>query len=444
MIDKVIRTVEKYRMLPEGGRVIAALSGGSDSMAMLTALLMLRERYSFTLEAAHVNHCLRGEQADSDERFVRDYCEKQGIKLHVLRADVAAEAKQNGEGLEEAGRRIRYAFFDSLGEDAVIATAHNLSDKVETFLFNFARGSSLRGLCSIPAVRGRIIRPIINCTKAEILRFCEENSVDFVTDATNADIKYSRNRIRHTVIPQLKSVNPAFERSAAGCMELLSRDEDFLTRSARSLLDSARFEGGCSAHVLAEAHPALGCRAIAMTVEEHTGVTPEREAVERLLSLLKTGGSAQINGGVTVRVRHGVLEFPVEQAPELPEAELAEGECFFGGARITAQIIHSGETNNLQNLSKQVLEYRLDYDKIQGKPILRGRRAGDRLSLKARGCTKSLKKLFNELAVPPEERNGRVVLADGGGVLFAEGIGCDSRACVSSETENILLVTIER
>ncbi len=110
MIDKVIRTVEKYQMLPEGGRVIAALSGGSDSMAMLTALLMLRERYSFTLEAAHVNHCLRGEQADSDERFVRDFCEKQGIKLHVLRADVAAEAKKNGEGLEEAGRRVRYAF----------------------------------------------------------------------------------------------------------------------------------------------------------------------------------------------------------------------------------------------------------------------------------------------------------------------------------------------
>ena len=236
MIDKVIRTVEKYQMLPEGGRVIAALSGGSDSMAMLTALLMLRERYSFTLEAAHVNHCLRGEQADSDERFVRDFCEKQGIKLHVLRADVAAEAKKNGEGLEEAGRRVRYAFFDSLGEDAVIATAHNLSDKVETFLFNFARGSALRGLCSIPAVRGRIIRPIIDCTKDEILRFCKENSIEFVTDATNSDIKYSRNRIRHTVIPQLKSVNPAFERSAGGCMELLAQDEELLTQTARSPL----------------------------------------------------------------------------------------------------------------------------------------------------------------------------------------------------------------
>lgn len=444
MIDKVIRTVEKYQMLPEGGRVIAALSGGSDSMAMLTALLMLRERYSFTLEAAHVNHCLRGEQADSDERFVRDFCEKQGIKLHVLRADVAAEAKKNGEGLEEAGRRVRYAFFDSLGEDAVIATAHNLSDKVETFLFNFARGSALRGLCSIPAVRGRIIRPIIDCTKDEILRFCKENSIEFVTDATNSDIKYSRNRIRHTVIPQLKSVNPAFERSAGGCMELLAQDEELLTQTARSLLESARRDGGCSAQVLAEAHPSLARRALAMTLEENTGVTPEREAVERLLSLLKTGGSAQINGGVTVRVRHGLIEFPAEELPDLPELELVEGEFTFGGARVTARIIHRRETNNLQNLSKQVLEYRLDYDKIQGKPILRGRRAGDRLSLKARGCTKSLKKLFNELAIPPEERNGRIVLADGGGVLFAEGIGCASRVCVTDGTENILLVTIKR
>ena len=146
--------------------------------------------------------------------------------------------------------------------------------------------------------------------------------------------------------------------------------------------------------VLAEAHPSLARRALAMTLEENTGVTPEREAVERLLSLLKTGGSAQINGGVTVRVRHGLIEFPAEELPELPELELAEGEFTFGGARVTARIIHRRETNNLQNLSKQVLEYRLDYDKIQGKPILRGRRADDRLSLKARGCTKSLKKLF--------------------------------------------------
>lgn len=444
MTDKVIRTVEKYKMLPEGGRVIAALSGGSDSMAMVTVLLMLRERYSFTLEAAHVNHCLRGEQADSDERFVRDFCEKKGIPLHVLRADVASRARENGEGLEEAGRRIRYEFFASLGDDAVIATAHNLSDRTETFLFNFARGSSLKGLCSIPAVRGNIIRPIIDCTKDEILAFCKENGVDFVTDATNADIVYSRNRIRHTVIPQLKSINPAFERSAAGCMDLLGQDEDYLSGEAARLLEKASDGNKISARVLANAHMSLTRRAVAAAIKENCGVTPEREALERVVNLLETGGSVQINGGVTVRVRRGFLEFPKEASNSLDEAPLCEGEQIFGEAVITAETINNCETISLQKLSKHDLEYRLDCDKIQGKPILRGRRAGDKLRLKARGCTKSLKKLFNELAVAPEERDARIVLADDGGVLFAERLGCDERVCVTPETKKILLITIKR
>lgn len=444
MTDKVIRTVEKYKMLPEGGRIIAALSGGSDSMAMVTVLLMLRERYSFTLEAAHVNHCLRGEQADSDERFVRDFCEKKGIPLHVLRADVASRARENGEGLEEAGRRIRYEFFASLGDDAVIATAHNLSDRTETFLFNFARGSSLKGLCSIPAVRGNIIRPIIDCTKDEILAFCKENGVDFVTDATNADIVYSRNRIRHTVIPQLKSINPAFERSAAGCMDLLGQDEDYLSGEAARLLEKASDGDEISASVLADAHMSLTRRAVAAAIKKNCGVTPEREALERAVKLLETGGSVQINGGVTVRVRHGLLEFPKEASILLGEAPLCEGEQIFGGAVITAETINNCETISLQKLSKHDLEYRLDCDKIQGKPILRGRRAGDKLSLKARGCTKSLKKLFNELAVAPEERDARIVLADDGGVLFAERLGCDERVCVTPKTKKILLITIKR
>lgn len=444
MIDKVIRTVEKYNMLPENARVIAALSGGSDSMAMITALLMLKEKYSFTLEAAHVNHGIRGEQADCDERFVRDFCKSKNIPLHVLSADVVGEAKRSGEGLEEAGRRIRYAFFDSLGDDALIATAHNLNDKTETFLFNFARGSSLKGLCSIPAVRGRIVRPIIDCTKAEILAFCEENGVDYVTDATNADIVYSRNRIRHTVIPQLKSINPAFERSAAGCMELLTQDEELLSSLAKTLLDAARCENGISVKSIADAHVSLARRALAAAVREKCGVIPDREALERLLGILKSGGSVQINGGITVRVRHGMLEFPQGTLESLPETELCEGETVFAGATVTARIINNCETINSQKLSKDVLEYRLDCDKIQGKPILRGRQAGDRLSLKARGCTKTLKKLFNELAVVPEERGRRIVLADDGGVLFAEELGCDSRACVTNETKRILAVSIKR
>ena len=181
-------------MFRPDARVVAAVSGGSDSMAMLTALNMLKAEYGFTLCAAHVNHCLRGNDADSDEAFVCEKCREMGVELYVKKADVRRLAAEKGIGLEECGRQVRYEFFESLGDDVIIATAHNLSDKTETFLFNFSRGSALRGLCSIPAVRGNVVRPLIDCSKAEILEFCEKNGIEYVTDATNSDVDYSRNR----------------------------------------------------------------------------------------------------------------------------------------------------------------------------------------------------------------------------------------------------------
>ena len=195
MIDKIRETIKKYNMIPDGATVVCAVSGGSDSMVLLNALNTLKNEYNFRLIAAHVNHGLRGESADRDENFVNGKCSEMGIEIRILRADVASLAKDSGTGLEECGRKVRYDFFNSLGENVIIATAHNLSDRVETFLFNFTRGSALRGLCSIPPVRDNIIRPLIDCSKEEILDFCQSYSIEYVTDETNSDVRYSRNRI---------------------------------------------------------------------------------------------------------------------------------------------------------------------------------------------------------------------------------------------------------
>ena len=136
MIDKVKSRVKD--MIPEGATVVAAVSGGSDSMAMLSILNEIKDEFGFSLCAAHVNHCLRGEAADSDEKFVCDKCAEIGVKLYVKREDVAKLAAEQGIGLEECGRNVRYEFFNSLGDNIIIATAHNLSDRIETFFFNLA------------------------------------------------------------------------------------------------------------------------------------------------------------------------------------------------------------------------------------------------------------------------------------------------------------------
>ena len=169
----------------------------------------------------------------------------------------------------------------------------------------------------------------------------------------------------------------------------------------------------------------------------------EQKFVEKICDLLKDAGSLQINGGVIVRVRRGVLDFPQEEANPEP-VKIENGRAAFAGASIETQIININEINNLQNILKQGLEYFLDCDKILGDVTVRSRAAGDKITLKSRGVTKSLKKLFNELAVPPEKRNGIAVFADDGGVILVEGVGCDARAAVTKATEKVMIVKIKR
>lgn len=443
MNNKIRNSIERYDMLPEGASVVAAVSGGSDSMVLLNVLNLLKDEIGFTLCAAHVNHCLRGEAADSDQRFVEEKCREMGVPVHVLKIDVAAKAKESGESFEECARRIRYEFFNSLGEDMIIATAHNLSDKIETFLFNFSRGSTLRGLCSIPSKRENIIRPLIDCTKQEILEYCEKNSIEYVTDATNADVAYSRNRIRHNVVKEFTVINGSFEKCAGRCISAISEDEAFLSSLADEYVENSRCPDGFDAVKLSEAPLPLKRRAVIKITEECVGITPEFRFADAICDMLDSQGKLQINGGVTVRVRKGILDFPKEEKEALA-AEITDGRAEFFDSVIETQIVNIKEINNLQNISKQGLEYYLDCDKIIGRLIVRSRQAGDKISLRSRGCTKTLKKLFNELEISPEKRNSVAVFADEKGVVLVEGAGCDSRVAVNKTTESVLLVRIKK
>jgi len=456
LIEKIRRTVEAHKMLDGGGRVVVALSGGADSMTLLSVLLRLKDELGITVEAAHVNHCLRGAESDGDERFVRETCEKLGVKLSVLRADIRAEAEKSGDGLELCGRRVRYEFFESICAEKTgaqvtkktkIATAHTKSDSLETTLFNLTRGTGLRGLCGVPAVRGaHLIRPLIDCARFEIERYCAENGIEYVTDSTNGDNAYARNLLRNTVVPRLREINPSVEEAAARCMRSLRDDADFLDSCAADLAADARTQAGWSAEKLLSAHPAVRSRAVLALLNAHMS-SPQSVHVALVTDILRAGGAVTLGAETAAAVKNGELFFKfraTEIMPwEAPFARLGLTELPFGS--VETAIIHKSELNRIQKIHKEVLANCLDYDKILiNSAHFRSRREGDRLSQANGSCTKTLKKIFNEKKIPPQERRGVVLLADENGVLWVEGYGCDARARITDETRRVLTIKINR
>jgi len=233
-----IEFIDRHNMLPPGTKVLAALSGGKDSVYLLRRLLDLAPERDLTVQAAHLNHQLRGAESDRDEQFVRDLCASWNVPVHIGTADVPAYAAEHGMGVEEAARALRYAFLESVRQDAscdVIATAHQAEDQTETMLLNLAGGAGARGLAGIPPVRGHIIRPILNISQEEILRDLSARGIAYVEDSSNRDDRFSRNRLRHQALPALASVNPRFAVHAAAAAETLLEDDEPVLDVAVSL-----------------------------------------------------------------------------------------------------------------------------------------------------------------------------------------------------------------
>ncbi len=440
MTDLFFAAIKDYDMLSPGDNVVVGVSGGADSMCLIEALYENREKLGIELKAAHVNHCLRGAESDSDEAFVRAYCEQRGIPLSVLRADINALSAERKESTELCARKVRYDFFASLGCTKT-ATAHTGSDAVETMLMNLSRGTSLNGLCSIPPVRGEIIRPLIYLTRADTERFCRERGIAYVTDSTNLSDDYTRNRFRHNVIAALKEINPSFETNALRCLASLREDNCFIESSVRTEYEKAVSGKGLDLSVLKDSSDAVVNRVTARYISENS----DSDFENRHLKLISENASREhyalvLPGGVKVVVRKGMLNvIDSDRTSDPPESvsvnKNEETDVCFGGYRIK---ISSGSPRKLYPG-----EIAVDFSEIDDIITIRSRKEGDMLSLRKRRCTKSLKKLFNELNIPAEKRVFIPVISDKNGVIWCFAGGEDASRAVSENTGKILIIKTE-
>ncbi len=445
-LQQIRQTVTEENLIQKGDRVLVGLSGGADSVSLLKALHLLQNELGISLTAAHLHHGIRGAEADDDLAFCEALCRELKIPLVAERKDIPALCKQTGEGEEECGRRVRYEFFHSIENMDKIATAHTANDNAETLLLHLSRGAGLQGMRGILPKRGKVIRPLIDCTRKQVETFCKEQNLPFATDSTNKDTRYRRNFIRHKILPWFQPINPSFVESVSRLTKANQKDFDYLTLVGEQLLKKAKTEKGYSVSVLNQAHPVELHYALQGLLQQKKVKNPSAVMWENLTNIIQKGeGECTLTGGFAAYVFQG--NFWVEKKEDiskiLPVPISAEQKTYQLGEK---QVTIEYKTLDPSQVPSKVCNFLTyqgpDGDKIGTSLVLRARKEGDVITLAHRGCTKSLKKLMNEMKIPHTKRDRLLVLADEQGVLWVEGIGCDARCTPNQQTQKLLSISI--
>lgn len=411
MLNKLLKFSRQYDLLQPEDAVIAAVSGGADSMALLWGLYLLRDKLGFSLSAAHFNHCLRGEESDRDEAFVREFCGCYDIPLYLGSGQVVAGEK----GLEAAAREARYTFLSTL--PGKIATAHTANDNAETVLLHLVRGTGLKGLGAIAPVNGRIIRPMLSVTRGEVEAFLAEYHISHVEDSSNHTNQFLRNRIRRQVMPILEAENPKLAENLSAMALRLREDEMALAQMAVA-------QASLEVDRLRQVPKAVRCRILEAFLRQSGIREPEAEHIrlaEALVFSEKPSARTYFPGGVIIGRRYGCLEVCHEEK-RLPTIALnCPGMIQLPelGGRVCCAPAEAIENGREVFTVVPV-----------GQIVLRCRLLGD--TMRCAGGTKSLKKRFIDEKIPAGDRMRIPVLADDAGVLGVYGIGANLDRVASS------------
>ena len=464
--NKVEAFIRKYHMIEEGDRVVAGVSGGADSVCLLFMLCALRERMKFQILVCHVNHGLRGAEADSDEKYVEELCGKLGVPCRIFRENVELTARKRKQSLEEAGRMVRREAFEAMCREyggTKIATAHHQDDNAETMLLNLARGTGLNGLCGIRPVRERWIRPLLCLGRAEIEKWLESRKIGFCRDATNEEDEYTRNRIRHHIIPALEQqVNMGTVRHLNELSAQLQEVWDFIREQTMEAWDACvsvkedaagrptvRIDG----RRFQETAPAVRKFLAAECIREAAGAQQDIEAVhiDALAALFKKQTGKSLNLPYRVKAQRtysGVELFQEEKASEnagTDEVELRiPGETRLPGTnkKILCTVSAAGGDFSAEEIPQKSYTKCFDYDIIKYSLSARFRRPGDYLTVDRKGSRQKLKSYFINEKVPREERDRMLLIADGDHIVWIPGMRMSSAYQIGSKTKRILKIKI--
>lgn len=445
--QKALCALRQYSLFSQGDRIAVGVSGGADSVALLRFLAALRPQFGWDLVVCHIHHGLRGAEADRDECFVRALAEQLGLPCAVSRIDAAALALRDHISVEEAGRTARYAFFaQTAGEGGRIATAHTLDDSIETVLMNLVRGTGLRGLCGIPRIRGNIVRPLLDCTRAEVEDYLGTLGQPYCTDSTNLTDDYTRNRIRHDILPRLCALNPNFPGAMARMLPRLAAQQaltDCLAAQSAQQLQAAC--GGLSRQGLS-ALPEPVCDRLLLRLLEQNRLPVSAAAVERMTETLRTGGKLDLAARSWFFVAQGDLAAVIYAPPggippvpvPLPQEETPVILPFSPQKSLKLTLCNKIVANTSEKFNISLLKYAIDCDRIKGYSFMRTRRPGDTFIVGKKQL--SLGEAWAAAGIPALLRPALMVLADEQGVLWAEGIGSSSRAAVTENTKQYVII----
>ncbi len=434
---KIRDYIQKNNMLNKGDRVVLGLSGGPDSVCLFFVLLALKEEYDLEIHALHVNHCIREGDADEDQAYVESLCRDFEVPLKVVRVDIPAIVAESGRSTEEEARMARYEAFEAYAKElegnsaertVKIAIAHNADDNAETVLFHMARGTGLDGMCGIAPTRGRIIRPLLEIPKAEIMEFIQDNEIAYCVDETNSEVTYDRNRIRHNILPELSEINSKALEHITDMTNRLMEVADYISLEAKGLLAIAKDDGDkLRKRAFVTAPRVIASQALK---EYLSGFMPNQKDVsavhiESIMGLLSEEGERQVQLPYkkTLIISYEHLYVIDEEEEEDPKGTISYREFD----------LEPGMKYPTSTYTKW-----FDCDRITDNVVIRTRAEGDYLTIDSAGNHKSIQDYFVDEKIPRHMRDKIILVCDGSHVMWVVGYRISEYYKISNNTTRVL------
>ena len=463
LLKKVLETITSHKLVKNGDAVLAAVSGGPDSVCLLHVLFSLSGELGISLFAIHINHMLRGSESDADEQYAKVLCGKLGIPIRSVSVDISELSRSRGISLEEAGREARYAEFEKYADEtgaAVIAVAHNRNDQAETVLMHILRGSGLTGLSGMGLRRGRVIRPLLETNRSEIDEYCREQKLEPRIDSTNLKEDFTRNRVRLKLIP---FINSNFEVDLTGSLcrisKLAGQDSSYLEKCAEEEYAASLVKAGSDfiqlkLEALKRLHPAIMSRVLRLSLQKLTGSLKGIESIHMdiLSDLVYQGGTGpvvQLPRNIRAGISYGILKIYLEK--EEKPASVFNRKIQVPGQTLVKEITSvikaeilekSAEIDKYGKLGYNSMTQFFDYDLLKEGINIRNRAAGDIFKPYKSNGTKKLKEFFIDSKIPRDLRDEIPVIAIGNEVVWVAGFKISDKFKLTENTKSVLKLEI--